>query len=92
MGVLDAIKSVNLSAAVRGYSHTAELQSRTLGYEDRQLALHGFPYTCPDVLPEGFNSIAANNSPIDENNGLLHIHGKYDADGNAPVRTFLAVG
>lgn len=92
MGVLDAIKSVNLSAAVRGYSHTAELQSRTLNYEDKLLALQGFPYTCPDILPEGFNSIAVDCNPIDENNGLLHIHGKYDADGNAPVRTFLAVG
>ena len=92
MGVLDAIKSVNLSAAVKGYTHTAQLQSRTLNYEDRLLALQGFPYTCPDILPEGFNSIAASGNPTDDNNGLLNIHGKYDVYGNAPTRTLLLVG
>lgn len=93
MSVTEVIQATNRFAAIKGYAHTDALKGKNpMPVEDKQLALAGFPYTCPDELPLGFNSISATNNPTDDNNGLLNVHGHYNEDGLAPVRTFLAVG
>ena len=60
--------------------------------EDRMTAVAGLYFTQPDMLPAGYNQIAARHNYLDEGNGLLGTIGRYikDEDGNLvpPIKTF----
>ncbi len=90
MSALDRIsgfKQLNSENSWKTYAKIGVNDTNTMDRDERAFALHGWRFTQPDTIPEGFNTLTAGNFE-----GLLNMHGKYDENGEAPKRTFCAIG